>query len=75
MKNLKEKISESITKTDYSECHDVQCTKDLKIDRKSWNITFKSGEEYQASKINDEWWLIDQVGVSAENFKKHFKDI
>lgn len=75
MKDINDKINESITKTKYSEWHDVQCTKDLKIDRKSWNITFKSGEEYQASKINDEWWLIDQIGVSVEDFKKHFKDI
>ena len=66
---------ESIKKDQYSEWHDVECTKDLKIDRKSWSITFKSGDNYQGSKINDNWWIIDQIGISLEDFKKHFKDI
>lgn len=68
-------IIESIKKTDYSEWHDVICKKELTIERKEANITFKANTEYKASKINDNWWLIDQIGVKTELFKKHFKDI
>ena len=68
-------IIESINKTDYSEWHDVICKKELTITRKTVTNTFKKDTEYKASKINDNWWLIDQVGISKEEFKKHFKDI
>jgi len=68
-------IIESIRKTDYSEWHDVKCIKELTINRKVNSYTFKKDTEYKASKINDNWWLIDQEGVSKEEFKKHFKDI
>lgn len=75
MKDITVTLNEAIKKTDFSEWHDVKCTKELKIDRKSFSITFNAGNEYKASKINDNWWLIDQVGVSNEDFKKYFKDI
>ena len=68
-------IIESIKKTNYSEWHDVKCIKELTIERKTGTNTFKVDTEYKASKINDNWWLIDQIGVSSEEFKKHFKDI
>lgn len=68
-------IVESIKKTPYSEWHDVSCIKDYTVERKDGNIVFKSGTEYKASKINDNWWLVDQIGVSSEDFKKYFKDI
>ena len=68
-------IVESIKKTDYSEWHDAKCIKELTINRKANSYTFKKDTEYKASKINDNWWLIDQEGVSKEEFKKHFKDI
>lgn len=68
-------IIESIKKTDYSEWHDVKCIKELTINRKTNSYTFKKDTEYKALKINDNWWLIDQEGVSKEEFKKHFKDI
>lgn len=68
-------IKESIKKTDYSEWHDVKCIKELTINRKTSSYTFKKDTEYKASKINDNWWFIDQVGVSKEELKKHFKDI
>ena len=75
MKDIKDIINESTIKTDYSEWHDVKCLKDFTIERKGGNITFKGNTEYKASKINDHWWLIDQVGVSVEDFKKYFTDI
>ena len=46
-------IVESIKKTNYSEWHDVKCIKEYKIERKTCRMTFKQGEEYEASKIND----------------------
>ena len=68
-------IVESIKKTNYSEWHDVKCVNEFIINRKTSSYTFKKDAEYKASKINDNWWLIDQVGVSKEEFKKNFKDI
>ena len=68
-------IVESIRKTNYSEWHTVKCIKDFKIERKTRSMTFKQGEQYEASKINDNWWLIDQIGVSSEEFKKYFKNV
>jgi hypothetical protein len=68
-------IVESIKKTNYSEWHDVKCVKEYKIERKTGGMTFKQGEEYEASKINDNWWLIDTVGVSKEDFGKCFDKI
>ncbi len=68
-------IIESIKKTNCSEWHDVKCIKEFTIERKTSSYIFKKDTEYKASKINDNWWLIDQVGVSKEEFKKHFKDI
>jgi hypothetical protein len=73
--NTMKDIVESIKKTNYSELHDVKCVKEYKIERKTGGMTFKQGEEYEASKINDNWWLIEQFGVSSEDFKKYFKDI
>ena len=75
MKDINIKINEAITKTNFSEWHDVKCVKDFTLERKSGNITFKGDAEYKASKINDNWWLIDQIGISNEDFKKYFKDI
>jgi len=68
-------IVESIRKSDYSEWHDVVCLQDFKVERKGGDITFKKNTEYEASKINDNWWIIDSVGVKDIDFKKNFKDI
>ena len=68
-------IVESIKKTDFSEWHTVKCIKDLTVNRKTSSNMFNKNTEYKASKINDNWWLIDQIGVSSDEFKKHFKDI
>lgn len=67
-------IIESIKKTNYSEVHKVKCVKEFNIERKTRTYSFKKDIEYNASKINDNWWLIDQIGVSSEEFKKYFKD-
>jgi len=37
------------------------------------HLTFKPGETYSATQINEHWWLVDSVGVSVENFKLYFE--
>ena len=70
-----EKINEHIRIGKYSEWHDVECIKDYEVNRKNTKMTYKSGTQYEASKINDNWWLIDQIGIKDADFKKYFKDI
>lgn len=64
-------IVSKITEGQFSEWWSVKCKSELKTKHQ----TFKSGEEYEASKINDNWWLIDTVGVSKEDFNKCFDKI
>lgn len=64
-------IVSKITEAQYSEWFSVKCKSELKTKHQ----TFKPGEEYEASKINDNWWLIDTVGVSKEDFGKCFDKI
>lgn len=65
---------ESIRKTNYSEWHTVKCIKDLIIECKTNNYSFKANTEYEASKISNNWWLIDSVGISSKEFENYFKD-
>ena len=64
-------IVSKITEGQFSEWCPVKCKSELKTKHQ----TFKSGEEYEASKINDNWWLIDTVGVSKKDFNKCFDKI
>lgn len=64
-------IVSKITEGQFSEWWSVKCKSELNTKHQ----TFKSGEEYEASKINDNWWLIDTVGVSKEDFNKCFDKI
>lgn len=67
MKNLTEKIMEG----KYSEWYKVECTNELQTKYQP----FKKGETYEASKINENWWLIDTIGVSKDDFGKYFKKL
>jgi len=49
----------------------VKCIEQLQTK----HLTFKPGEIYNASQINEDWWIIDSVGVSVENFKLYFEII
>ena len=64
-------IVSKITEGKYSEWWLVKC----KSEHNTKHQTFKPGEEYEASKINDNWLLIDTVGVSKEDFSKCFDKI
>ena len=47
----------------------IVCTEELKTRL----MTFRPGEEYIANIINDNWTLVDSVGVSSEDFNLHFE--
>ena len=64
-------IVSKITEGKYSEWWLVKC----KSEHNTKHQTCKPGEEYEASKINDNWLLIDTVGVSKEDFSKCFDKI
>ena len=44
------------------------CTKKLK----NKYTTFKKGEVYRVEKINNNWYLVEAVGVSCEDFNNYF---
>lgn len=70
MKDIVSKITEG-TFSKYAEWWLVKCKKE----HQTKHQTFKVGEEYEASKINDNWWLIDTVGVNKDDFTKCFDKI
>ena len=51
---------------------ELLCIENLEVNRKNSKYSFKNGEHYKASKINDNWWCIDSIGVEAEMVNKHF---
>ena len=70
MKDIVTKLTEGKFNK-FAEWWKVKCKKELTTK----HLTFKSGEEYEASKINDNWWLIDAVGVNKDDFTKCFDKI
>jgi hypothetical protein len=38
-------------------------------------ITFRTGETYTASEINNNWYVVDSIGVESEEFTLHFEEI
>lgn len=50
----------------------VICVEDLNVDRKDINITFRKNEEYSASRINNKWWIVEQIGIDNETYEKYF---
>lgn len=49
----------------------VKCIKDL--DTKYHN--FKTNENnLNATQINDNWWIIDSIGIDEKSFKTFFKE-
>ena len=37
------------------------------------SMTFRTGEEYTGSTVNENWWVVDSIGISAEDFTMHFE--
>lgn len=37
------------------------------------NFTFREGEAYLANMVNKNYWIVDSIGVSAEDFPMHFE--
>lgn len=49
----------------------VKCIKEFETKYHKFNT---NETDLKANKINDNWWLIDSIGISDEDFKKHFKE-
>lgn len=47
----------------------VLCIERLTIGK----FSFKEGETYLANKINENYWMVDTVGVKTEDFTLHFE--
>lgn len=47
----------------------VLCIEKLNVGK----YTFKEGEAYFANNINENYWLVDTVGVKTEDFTLHFE--
>lgn len=48
---------------------DINCIKELETK----HVTFKPGETYAGNKINDNYWIVDSVGIETKVFEEHFK--
>lgn len=60
-----------MAKSNFCEWWKVRCKNELN----NKYHTFKPDEENEASKINDKWWVIDAIGISAEDFDRCFEKI
>ena len=47
----------------------VKCIKELTTK----HTTFRENEEYDAQKVNEDWYCVEAVGIKSENFSKYFK--
>jgi hypothetical protein len=36
-------------------------------------VTFRTGEEYTASTINENWYVVDSIGFETDDFHLHFE--
>lgn len=37
------------------------------------NITFREGEAYVGNKVNDNYWVVESIGIPTEEFTLHFE--
>lgn len=53
----------------------VLCIEKLTVERKlpSKSITFIEGVGYVGEKVNEKYWVIESIGVKAEDFPMHFE--
>lgn len=49
----------------------VKCIKELQ----TRHMTFKENEEYDAQKVNENWYCVDAVGIGSDVFGKHFQPL
>ena len=47
----------------------VKCIKEFATK----HTTFRVNEEYDAQKVNENWYCVEAVGISNDNFHNHFK--
>ena len=58
----------NINESKTEKCH-VVCVNELKTKYH----TFNKGEECDATKVNNNWWVIDSIGIAEKAFKHCFK--
>ena len=46
----------------------INCTKELQTK----HITFRKGESYTGNRINNNYWIVDSVGIETKVFEEHF---
>ena len=46
----------------------INCIKELQTK----HITFKEGENYAGNRVNNNYWIVDSVGVETKVFEEHF---
>lgn len=53
----------------------VLCIEKLTVERKlpSKSITFIEGMAYYAEKVNEKYWVVDSIGIKAEDFPMYFE--
>ena len=49
----------------------VRCIEQISLG----GVTFKAGENYTGNTINEEWWVVDSVGITTEDFHLHFEEL
>jgi hypothetical protein len=38
-------------------------------------VLFREGEEYDGHRVNDNWWAVDAIGISDDDFNDMFEMI
>ena len=49
----------------------LRCIKELQTKK----ITFRVGEIYRGTSVNDTWYLVESVGINAKNVKEYFDEV
>jgi hypothetical protein len=38
-------------------------------------VTFRTGETYTASEVNEHWYVVDAIGFETDDFNLHFEEL
>ena len=49
----------------------VRCIEQISLG----GVTFKAGENYTGNTINKDWWVVDSVGITTDDFHLHFEEL
>ena len=51
----------------------VRCTESIEKKIQGKPMTFRAGDEYTASTVNEHWCVVDSIGFESEEFGLHFE--